>query len=103
MAITNTLLNTSVQPIYVSSGTNAVVVTYFCNTSNTTPVLFSVHLVPSGNIAVRENLIYNNVNVTAEDTYVMDTEKLILGPGDSLHAYASEDDMVVATVCHVDV
>jgi hypothetical protein len=102
MAITNTLINTAAQPIYTSVGTNAVVVTYFCNTS-ATPVLISVHAVPSGSNVAKENLIYANVNITSEDTYVMDNEKIILSNGDALHAIASEDDAVVVTVCHVEV
>lgn len=102
MSITNTLINTAPQPIYTSVGTNAVVVSYFCNTS-TNPVLFSVHVVPNGNAAVKENLIYSNVNITSEDTYVMDNEKLILSDGDAIYAVASEDDVIVVTVCHVEV
>lgn len=102
MAISNTLINTATQPIYTSVGTNAVVVAYFCNTSEN-PVMFSVHAVVSGNTAVKENLIYANVNITSSDTYVIDNEKIILSDGDSIHAVASEDDVVVVTVCTVEV
>lgn len=102
MSISNTLINTAPQPIYTSVGTNAVVVAYFCNTSEN-PVMFSVHAVTSGNTAVKENLIYANVNITSSDTYVIDNEKIILSDGDSLHAVATEDDAVVVTVCTVEV
>ena len=102
MAISNTLISTSAQPVYTSVGTNAVVVAYFCNTSNS-PVMFSMHAVPNGDAAVKENLIYANVNITASDTYVIDNEKIILSDGDSIHAVATEDDAVVVTVCTVEV
>lgn len=102
MAIKSTTINSALQPIYTSVGTNAVVVAYFCNTS-TNPVLFNVHAVPNGQSADGNNIIYSNVNITSEDTYVMDNEKLILDDGDSLHAMASEDDVVVVTVCTVEV
>lgn len=102
MTISNTLISTSAQSVYTSTGTNAVVVAYFCNTSEN-PVMFSVHAVPSGASAVKENLIYANVNITASDTYVIDNEKIILSDGDGIHAVASEDDAVVVTVCTVEV
>lgn len=102
MAIQSTTINTALQPIYTSVGTNAVVVAYFCNTS-TNPVMFSVHAVANGNAPDNTNIIYSNVNITSEDTYVIENEKLILDDGDSIHAVASEDDVIVVTVCNVEV
>jgi hypothetical protein len=102
MAIQSTTLSTTTQPIYTSVGTNAVVVAYFCNTS-VNPVTISAHAVKSGLTANVSNIIYSNVNITAGDTYVVDQEKLILDDGDSLHAVASEADVVVVTVCNVEV
>ena len=37
------------------------------------------------------------------DTYVLENEKLILGDNDAIHAVATEDDVVVVTVCYVEV
>lgn len=102
MAIQSTTINSALQPIYTSDGTNAIVVAYFCNTSPN-PVTFSVHAVVNGGTANGNNIIYSNVNLTAEDTYVMDNEKLILSDGDSLYAVSSADDAVVVTVCNVEV
>ena len=101
MSITNTKINTALKSIYTSVGDNAVVVAYFCNTSEQS-VDFSVHAVSSGNIATPDNLIYSNVNLTSNDTYVMDNEKLILGDGESLWAVATEDDTVVVTIFDVE-
>ena len=102
MAIKSTTINTALQSVYTSTGTNAVVVAYFCNTS-ANPVQFSVHAVPNGDTADGNNIIYSNVNITSEDTYVIENEKLILDDGDSIHAVASEDDVVIVTVCHIEV
>jgi len=102
MAITNTKINTGSTPVYTSVGDNAIVVAYFCNTS-TNPAMFSVHAVPEGGTASGDNLIYANVNVTGNDTYVMDTEKLILGDGDSIWATSTEDDVIVVTIFDVEV
>lgn len=102
MAISNTTINTAPQAIYTSQGNNAIVTAYFCNTS-ANPVTFSVHAVPNGSTADITNIIYSNVNITTNDTYVWDTEKLILSDGDSLWAVASDDDVVVVTVCDVEV
>lgn len=101
MSITNTKINTALKSIYTSVGDNAVVVAYFCNTSEQS-VDFSVHAVSQGNIASSDNLIYSNVNLTSNDTYVMDNEKLILGDGESLWAVATEDDTVVVTIFDVE-
>jgi hypothetical protein len=102
MALTSNTLTIAPQAIYTSVGTNAVVVAYFCNTSQN-PVTFSLHAVPTGGSAGAANIIYSNVNITAEDTYVMDTEKIILDDGDSLWATASVDNVIAVTICNVEV
>lgn len=102
MAIQSTTLSTAPQSIYTSVGTNAVVVAYFCNTSEN-PVMFNLHAVANGAAADISNIMYSNVNITSNDTYVIDNEKLILDNGDSLYAVATEGGVVVATVCNVEV
>jgi hypothetical protein len=102
MALTSKTLTIAPQAVYTSVDTNAIVVAYFCNTSQN-PVTFSLHAVPSGGTAGAANTIYSNVNITAEDTYVMDTEKIILDDGDSLWATASVDGVISVTICNVEV
>lgn len=102
MSITNTKINTAAQSIYTSVGEHAIVVAYFCNTS-VAPVNFSVYAVAQGNIASPDNLIYSNVSLTSNDTYVMDNEKLILSDGEGLWAVATEDDVIVVTIFDVEV
>lgn len=103
MAIQSTTLTGTPTAIYTSSGTNAVVVAYFCNTG-TNPVQFTLYAIPAGGPPPSaSNAIYFHVTLTSNDTYVIDTEKIILDNGDSLWADATEDGVVVATVNNIGV
>ena len=95
MAIQSTTLTGTPAAVYTSVGTNAVVVAYFCNTG-LDPVQFTLYAVPAGGTADISNAIYYNVNLTDGDTYVIDTEKIILDDADSLWASATADGVVVA-------
>jgi len=96
------MLGTAPTAIFTSTGVNALVVGYFCNTdSNATMV--NVHAVSSGNTASATNLIYNQINLTGQDTYLIDTEKIILDDGDSLWASATTPGVVVATINTISV
>jgi hypothetical protein len=104
MPLINTTLDTAVTEIYSSIGDTGVSVVYFCNTGGTTT--FNLYLVPSGGSASPTNIVYNNVQVASNDTYVMDTEKLILGNGDKIVAQAGTPFVlgvsgIVATVCWI--
>ncbi len=84
MAIQSTALTTGNTTVYTSAGNSVVTTMYFCNTSNTSTINFTLYAVPSGSVASLTNMIYNSVLITATDTYVIDTEKLLLSAGDSL-------------------
>ena len=50
----------------------------------------NIYVVPSGD-SVSENFkIYNNVLIPAQDTYIVDTEKLILENGDAIYIEAPD-------------
>jgi hypothetical protein len=107
MAIHNTVLVNSAQAaanVLASTGTSGVAVTtmYFCNT-NTAATAFTLHVVPAGFIANANNIVYKNKLVTSGDTYVVDWEKLILGPGDTIRANANVGNSIVATVSVIGV
>lgn len=85
MALTSTPLTTSVGNIFVSSNSNAITTMYFCNTGDTT-AYFNVHAVPAGSSPDMNNIIYYQVPLASRDTYVIDTEKLILENDDRLCA-----------------
>ena len=103
MSIKSTMLSgTAPDTIYQSNGQNAVTTTYFCNVS-LGMVTINVYLVPSGGIATPENLIYWALEIDASDTYIIDTERLILDNGDAVIAEASGPGSIVATVSYVEV
>lgn len=91
--------------IYTSSGQSVVSVIYLCNIGAAQS--FDLHLIPSGGSAQETNLVYSTVPITDSDTYVIDTEKLILGNGDKIAAKASSFNYVastsgiIATVCYM--
>jgi hypothetical protein len=85
MALTSTVLTTTAASVFTSNGENAITAIYLCNTGDTA-VQFNMHAVPNGTAADDRNLIYYKVPLASKDTYVIDTEKLILQDLDSLQA-----------------
>lgn len=100
--ITTANVTTSAANIYVSSGNTVMSVAYFCNYS-ASPAQVTVHAVPAGESANVLNKIYSNVSITAGDTLVVETEKIVFGSGDALVANASVDNAINATVSYVGV
>ena len=98
--ITSTELTTTPAAIFTASGTNVISTMYFCNTNTTTAYGFSVWLVPNTGSVSNANMIYNNVNVVAKDTYVVDREKIVLSNGDAIYAYANINGNISATVSY---
>ena len=102
MAISNTVLTTTGNVIYTSSGNSVVSVMYFCNTDSTARDI-DVYLVPDGGSAGAATQIYKNVQIAGNDTFVVDMEKLVLADGDTVEATASLDSVVTATVSYVGI
>jgi hypothetical protein len=103
MAIAQTTLTTSIASIYTSSGTSAVTTMFFLNDSGAT-VTFSLLLKPgAGTGTVAANGILKEVSLIAGDTYIFNSEKIILGTGDQLQATASAGSAVIATVSYVGI
>jgi hypothetical protein len=98
--ITSTELTTNPAAIFTSVGTTVVSTMYFCNTNPGTAYGFSVWLVPNMGSVSNVNMIYNNVNVVAKDTYVVDREKIVLSNGDAIYAYANINGNISATVSY---
>ena len=99
MSIQSTALDTTVGNIFVATGAqgNVVSVSYFCNRSGSTTT-FTLHLVPNGGTASANNIVYSNKTITANDTYILELEKIILANGDMLQASANTANAIVATV-----
>jgi len=90
MAITNfqVTANTA-SAAFTASVDTAVTVIYITNKSASDGNV-NVYVVPSAD-SVSENFkIYNNLLIPAQDTYILDTEKLILESGDKIYIEAPD-------------
>jgi len=105
MAITNTRLFTS-GPITVfqAIGQQAITVIYICNTS-ASPVTVNVYVVNNDDSTSSgdDNMILSALEVTANDTYIMSAEKLILDDLDKIVMEANIPDLVTTTVSSIAV
>lgn len=72
----------------------AITSMFFCNLSSN-PSNLTVYLVPEGSTPTNTTTIFKNLNVPPLDTFALDTEKVILGDGDSIYAAATNTDMSV--------
>lgn len=102
MALINTTLDTSVANIYASSGNSVVVTAFICNTDSSART-FNLYAVPAAGTAGVSNQILKSVSVNAGDTYVMNTERLVLANGETLQANASTSSVLIATVSYTGV
>jgi hypothetical protein len=99
MSLSNFTLTTTPSSLFTSVGnTNAVIVIYICNTHPTDTITFNLYAVPAGGQADGSTIFYKDVNLTAGDTYVLDTERLILDAGDGIWGDASAALSLVVTV-----
>jgi hypothetical protein len=88
--ITNFAVGTSTSTAaYTASGEVAVTVIYICNTSATDGDV-DVYIVPNGQSVGSQHLIYKNLIIRSNDTYIIDSEKLILGTGDKIYIAAPD-------------
>lgn len=107
MALTSTFLSNVTSSIFTSEGSNAITSAYFCNTGERIAYL-TVYAVPKLNLPNDNNIIYYQIPIAIQDTYVLDTEKIVLEDGDSLHAqiaynYFESNTKVIATVSTIGI
>lgn len=99
MAIQSTVITSGVpQSMITAAGNIAVTTVYLCNRSPVT-VTTNVFIVANG-VSNFDNLIYSNLSIAGNDTYIMEQERLILGVGDSIQANTDSIsfDSLIATV-----
>ena len=89
MAITQRVCNSSlVASSYAFKATAGVAVTtiHLCNVTSTDATLNIYLLKSDGSTTVptENNKLYNTLTIKATDTYIVDTEKLILETGDAI-------------------
>jgi hypothetical protein len=90
MAITNfqVTANTS-SAAFTASANTAVTVIYITNKSLATGTV-NIYLVPNGQSVSENYKLYNNLSIGSQDTYIIDTEKLILESGDRIYIEAPD-------------
>jgi hypothetical protein len=90
MAITNFQVNAGTgTAAFIAASDVAVTVIYITNKSVSDGNV-DVYVVPSAG-SVSENFkIYNNLLIKAQDTYIIDSEKLILTTGDKIYIAAPD-------------
>jgi hypothetical protein len=94
------------QAVLTSVGNTAITTMYLCNKSPNT-ITANIFLVPATNGKFGGNIIYSNLSIAGNDTYVLEHERLLLGNGDSVSANIGADvafnSLVVATVSYTSI
>lgn len=109
MAITNTLIpSLAAGPIFTATtGTEFAVTTMmFCNTDSVDDAYLDLWIVPFGGVAgTPSGQILKQIYIPVQETFVMDTEKLILSSQDAIWAQvnANASLKVNATVSYVQI
>lgn len=103
MAIAQEVITTAGATLYTSaSGSSAITAMYLMNNHSST-VVVQLHIVLSGGSIGTSNKIIKDLSIAAGDTYVIDTERLVLGNGDSVRATADVDSVVYSTISYLGV
>jgi hypothetical protein len=105
MAITNTRLDsTSPTTVFDAVGQQAITVIYLCNTTGITCTanVFVINSDDSTSSA-DTNMVYSQLELTANETYIISQEKLILDNGDLIEVEANVPDCITVTVSSISV
>jgi len=104
MAITQKLCNSGLTAgAHVFEATSSVAVTtiHLCNITSEDATV-NVYLLPSDGsttVPTQNNKIYNTLTVKALDTFIIDSEKLILSTGDKIFIETPDSSgLIVATI-----
>ncbi len=109
MAIINTLVDGAAANAIFTANTGteyAITTMIFCNTDPTVDAQLNVWLVPFGNVpGTSTGQILKNLSLPAMETFVMDSEKLILASQDAIWAQVDvpASNNVNATVSYVQI
>jgi hypothetical protein len=87
--------------VFAATADTAITTIHLCNISSADAVV-DIYLLPndgSTTTPTENNKLYNTLTIQATDTYIIDTEKLILGNGDKLYIVCPDSSaQFVATV-----
>ena len=98
MSLQSTAITTTLADIYVSTGNTCVTTVYIANYSTSSNVTFNLYAVANAGSASNTNKIYSNVTVFAGDTYIIDSERLLLDNGDMIKANCNANSICSSTV-----
>jgi hypothetical protein len=105
MAINNTRLDTiSPTTVFDAVGQQAITVIYLCNTT-ATACTANVFVINSGDStsSADTNMVYSQLALSANSTYVISTEKLILDNNDLIEVEANLPNCITVTVSSIAV
>jgi hypothetical protein len=100
MTIRNTQVATIPTQVFLAEGQQAITTMVFCNVTTLTNTI-SVFAVPFGSNAGVTTQIINEVEIPPTETFVMDTERLVLEDNDSIFAQSAINNGIVATISSV--
>ena len=103
MAITSNQLSLAGTEIFLATVDTAITTIIFCNTDLVNTAQLNVWAVGNGNVVSTGTQVLKNLSLPATETFVMDTEKFILGAGDALFAQSTLNASVCATVSSVSI
>lgn len=103
MALAQGQLSNTAGTIYTSTGNSAVTTMYICNPTAGAETFWVYLTATAGTSAADSNTIYSNVQVAAGDTYIIDTERLVLGNGETVKAKAGNASVLTMTISYVGV
>ena len=125
MAITNSFIDATLTTLYTSSGVNAITSMIFCNYADTDNIsgagsvltdadtFLDLHIVPNGGSANDQNKILqiyfyflhilHQLKIPGGETFIMDSERLVLENGDTVVAQSTSPATISATISTVAV
>lgn len=102
MAISQQEVGATATTVYTSTNTTAITAMFFMN-DNAAARTLTIHVVKNGDSASTANTIVKNINIDPADTYVINTEKLVLDNGDTIQCTASAASSIQATLSSVTI
>ena len=104
MAITQYLCNSGLTAgahVFEAAASVAVTTIHLCNITASDATV-NIYLLPydgSTTVPTQNNKIYNTLTVQALDSYIIDSEKLILSTGDKIYVETPDSSgLIVATI-----
>lgn len=107
MAITNiSLTSNPAQTMIQASGNIAVTTMYLCNKSPSA-ITANIFLMSNGATEFGNGVIYSNLVIQGNDTYILEQERLLLNSGDfiagNVGPSALVDNLLVATLSYTSI